>query len=97
MLSGCYFGRWLKNSMLIIEISSPGQDCANVRDTPTDPKYTIDRRNFTLTIMEIAPADGGNYTCELMLVDPESPAGNTVPFNPPVTHTLSVDGESCIM
>ena len=77
----------------IIEISSPGLGCRDVRGTPTNQKYLLDRSTFSLTIINLMPADGGNYTCELSLVDPQSSAGQTVPFTPLVAHTLSVDGE----
>ena len=92
-LSGCYFGGWSKDMISIIQISNPGPGCRDIRGTPTNQKYLLDRSTFSLTIINLMPADGGNYTCELSLVDPQSPVGQTVPFTPLIAHTLSVDGE----
>ena len=94
-LSGCYYGEWLKGSTTIVEILNPGLGCRNIRDTPASQKYLIDRITFSLTITDVVPADSGNYTCALVLVDPQSPGGQTVPFTPLVSHSLSIDGEFC--
>jgi hypothetical protein len=103
-LSGCYYGSWRRNSTqtAVIGISSPGIGCANVKAiTSESSKYTIDRSTFSLTITNLAATDGDVYTCELSLIDPASPNGQSIHFPMPsgtiqfraATNTLSVDGE----
>ena len=44
----------------------------------TDSKYLLDRKTFSLTITSVeAQADGGNYSCELQVLDPASPVATT--------------------
>lgn len=96
-LSGCYFGRWLKNMTKIIEISSPGPLCEGIQtiDTLESAKYSLDRSTFSLTITNVMATDSDIYVCDLSLVNPAVPTGQTVPIAkaPFPTITLSVDGE----
>lgn len=98
-LYGCYYGRWIRNNIGIISVPSPGVHCADVQSpvislgTPRD-KYVIDRSTFNLTVTDVDPSDGGNYTCQLSLVDPVSSTGQTKEFvNEFAVRTLAVDGE----
>ena len=57
-------------------------------------KYLIERSTFNLTITDIELSDGGNYTCQLSLVDPASSNGHTKQFaNDILVRTRTVDGE----
>ena len=100
-LSGCYFGGWLKNQTRVIDIGSPGPRCANVKDSMSEgAKYSIDRSTFSLTIRNLVATDSDVYTCDLSLVDPATPNGQTVRIPGtarPATNTLSVDGEITIL
>jgi hypothetical protein len=108
-LSGCYYGSWRRNSTqtTVIAISSPGTRCANVKAiTSESSKYLLDRSTFSLTITNLVATDSDVYTCELSLLDPAHPAGQSIhfPMPPsgtiqirPATNTLSVEGEITIL
>lgn len=73
--------------------------CANFQGPVIPPgtsqrKYLIERSTFNLTITDIELSDGGNYTCQLSLVDPASSNGQTKQFaNDVLVRTITVDGE----
>lgn len=99
-LQGCYFGRWSKESRPIVEVARPGPNTCEPagRISTMNSKYHLDRETFSLTINSIeARTDSGNYSCELMVLDPASPVGTTHVVSRAlaiIILSLTVDGKS---
>ena len=55
-------------------------------------KYHLDRDSFSLTVRSIKQSDGGNYYCELRVLNPESVNRDIWPFESTLV-SLQVDGE----
>ena len=91
-LSACYYGRWLKDTRLIISIPVPGRDCTPQAPVSSEERYTVDRETFSLKIANAHPEDSGNYTCELLALNPTSGLGQSL-YRGLVNQSLSVSGE----
>ena len=100
MLYYCYFGEWFKNETKIFSIgkpnimtcgNSPGRDVENTNAS----KYRVDEETFELIISSVnANDDSGEYRCQLYVLDPAVPHGETHQFRSmPVN--LTIDGKKC--
>ena len=92
-LYSCYYGCWLKGTRSIANVPQPGRDCTPQDPMSPDGKYTIDRETFSLIITNAQPEDSGNYTCELMALNPASDFGTTVSYGGSIKQLLSVGGK----
>ena len=96
-LTSCYYGEWRRGSTPIVRVGRPRMlDCEPGRvEILGDPeKYSLDRETFSLSISSLdANTDSGDYQCRLSVLNPASPIGSTLNFEPFITLSLTVDGK----
>lgn len=81
--------------MKVVSVRQPSlRDCAPKETVSVDDtKYQLNRENFSLIISSVeAETDSDMYECQLNLLDPASPSGATISFNP-IAVSLIVDGK----
>lgn len=93
-LQSCYFGQWTKDDRVIVEVGTPDKiSCMPQETMMTLNKYQLNRETFNLTISDLAVSDSGTYKCQLELLNPATPNGDTRSFPGNIELNLTVDGK----
>ena len=93
-LQSCYFGQWRKDDTVIVEVRPPTKmSCMPLETMMTLSKYQLNRETFNLTISDLALSDSGAYKCQLELLNPSTPNGDTRSFLGNFVLDLTVDGK----